>query len=108
MESKQVPEVKKDSDEIISFKIIPTHEVWLGYIDLETYEKGQKIFLDEFSLDPSKDWLLAFGHGHISIEINGIIKKYEIKKNVRFLYKNRELKEVNYEEFKSLNRGSGW
>lgn len=106
--SQQVKEVKKESDEIVSFKIIATNEVWLGYIDLATYEKGQKLFLDEFSLDPNKDWLLAFGHGHISIEVNGIIKKFKNPKNVRFSYINGELKEINFEEFKALNKGSRW
>ena len=107
-ESKQANEVKKVSDEIVSFKIIPNVEVWLGYIDLQTHKRYQKTFLDEFSLDSSKDWLLSFGHGHINIEINGIIKKYEIKKNVRFSYINSELKEIDLEEFKSLNRGNRW
>ena len=94
--------------EIRSFKIIPNIEVWLGYIDLQTYKRHQKIFENEFDLDPSKDWLLAFGHGHINIEINGVIKEYKIKKNVRFVYKNGELKQIDFEEFKSLNRGSKW
>jgi len=106
--TKQVNKVKKASDEIVSFKIITTNEVWLGYIDLATYKKGQKIFSDEFSLDPSKDWILAFGHGHISIEVNGIIKKFENPKNIRFSYINGELKEVSLEEFKALNKGSRW
>ncbi|MCF6309345.1 MAG: hypothetical protein L3J19_02560 [Sulfurimonas sp.] len=106
--SQQVEEVKKESDEIVSFKIIPTNEVWLGYIDLATYEKGQKLFMDEFSLDPNKDWLLTFGHGYISIEVNGIIKKFKNPKNVRFSYINGELKEINIEEFKVLNKGSRW
>ena len=107
-ESNQASEVKKASDEIISFKIIPNIEVWLGYIDLQTYKKYQKIFSNEFVLDPSKDWLLSFGHGHINIEVNGILKKYEIKKNMKFSYINSELKEIDLEEFKSLNRGSRW
>jgi len=99
------PEV---ANEIISFKITPDHEVWLGYIDLVTHEKFQKTLTDEFVLDPSRDWLLAFGHGHISIEINGIIKKFKNPKNIRFSYINSELKEIDFTEFKSLNRGSGW
>ena len=106
--TKQVNKVKKASDEIVSFKIITTNEVWLGYVDLATYKKGQKIFSNEFSLDPSKDWILAFGHGHISIEVNGIIKKFKNPKNIRFSYINGELKEIGLEEFKALNKGSRW
>ena len=82
--------------------------MWLGYVDLATYKKGQKIFSDEFSLDPSKDWILAFGHGRINIEINGIIKKFENPKNIRFSYIDGELKEISLEEFKGLNKGRRW
>lgn len=95
-------------NEIKSFKITPNNEVWLGYIDLSTYQRYQKTFSDEFALDPSKDWLLAFGHGHINIEVNGIIKKFTTAKNIRFVYKNAELKEIDFEEFKNLNRGNRW
>ena len=104
----KVKEVKKASDEIVSFKIIPTLEVWLGYIELGTHKKNQKTFTDELVLDTSKDWILAFGHGHISIEVNGIIKKFKNPKNIRFSYINGELKEIDLEEFKDLNKGSRW
>jgi len=103
----EVPEII-EKEEISSFKIIPKAKVWLGYIDLATYKKHQKTFKDEFDLDPSKDWILAFGHGRLNIEINGVIKKYKIKKNVRFSYINGELNEINLEEFKTLNKGDRW
>ncbi len=102
------PIEKTDGSEIISFKIIPEHELWLGYIDLSTFEKDQKLFSDELSLDPNKDWLLTLGHGYISIEINGIIKKFTNPKTARFSYINKELKELSFKEFKSLNRGNEW
>ena len=95
-------------NEIVSFKIIPKVKVWLGYVNLKTHRKYQKTFQDEFDLDPSKDWLLAFGHGHLNIEINGIVKKYKIRKNVRFSYIDGELKEINLKEFKELNKGARW
>jgi hypothetical protein len=106
----EVNEIKKPQQpkEIVSFKIIPTNKVWLGYIDLATYKQGQKLFLDEFPLDPNKDWLLSFGHGYISIEVNGIIKKFKNPRNLRFSYTNGELKEINIKEFKALSKGSKW
>ncbi|MDA7817160.1 hypothetical protein N9A28_03100 [Sulfurimonas sp.] len=91
-----------------SFKILPKIEVWLGYIDLATHERYQKIFTDELELDPSKDWLLAFGHGHIIVETDNVQNEYTIKKNVRFSYIDSVLKEVTLEEFKALNKGSRW
>ena len=80
----------------------------MGYVDLDTHKKYQKTFKDEFDLDPTKDWLLAFGHGHINIEIDGVIKKYKIRKNVRFSYIDGKLEEISLEEFKRLNKGSRW
>ena len=107
IQDEKLPEIieKVESN---SFKITPKVKVWLGYVDLQTHKKYQKTFKDEFDLDPSKDWILAFGHGKINIEINGVIKKYKIKKNVRFSYLNGELKEISLEEFKRLNKGARW
>ena len=107
----KVEEVKPkviEKEEITSFKIIPKVKVWLGYVDLNSHKKYQRTFKDEFDLDPSKDWILAFGHGHLKIEINGVIKKYKIKKNVRFSYIGGDLEEISLEEFKRLNKGSRW
>lgn len=91
-----------------SFKIIPKRELWMGYIDLTIHKKYQKIFSDEFRLDPEKDWLLSLGHGQINIEIDGVIEEFKIKRTVRFLYKDGVLKRLTFAEFKSLNRGDVW
>jgi len=110
MESTGVEEELKVEPEVkpLSFKIIPKTKVWLGYIDLADYKKSQTTFSDELELDPAKNWLLSFGHGHIKIEINGEIKEYKDPRTMRFSYIDSELKEIGFEEFKSLNRGSGW
>lgn len=101
-------EIKQESAEKSSFKITPKHKLWLGYIDLSTYKRDQKLFSDELSLDPEKDWLLTLGHGYISIEINGEVKEFTNPKTVRFSYINKELKELTFKEFKSLNRDNEW
>ncbi|QHG90453.1 hypothetical protein CVO_00770 [Sulfurimonas sp. CVO] len=92
----------------VSFKIIPKSKVWLGYIDLKNYKRYQETLSGEFSLDPKKEWLLLFGHGYIDIEINGEIIKFSNPKNIIFSYINSELKEIDMEEFKRLNKGKGW
>ncbi|MCF6339483.1 MAG: hypothetical protein L3J10_01865 [Sulfurimonas sp.] len=98
----------QDKNETLSFNITPEREVWMGYIDLSTHKKYQKIFTEKVSLDPKKNWLLAFGHGNIDIEINGIIKKFENPKNIRFSYINSQLIEISLEELKVLNKGNRW
>ena len=108
-ESKQVELKDRESQsQESSFKIVPSRNVWIGYIDLSNYKKYQKTFSDELVLDSKKDWLLAFGHGRISIEVNGVVTEFKNPKNIRFSYINSELKEIDFEEFKSLNKGSGW
>lgn len=107
-EQVKAKEQAKIINTISSFKIKPKVKVWLGYIELKTHKKYQRTFSNEFSLDPKKDWLLAFGHGHVNIEINGVVKKYKIKQNVRFSYIDGELKEIGLEKFRALNKGDRW
>ncbi|MDQ1245471.1 MAG: hypothetical protein QG565_1812 [Campylobacterota bacterium] len=91
-----------------SFKITPNTKVWLGYIDVAEQKKYQTTFSNELSLDATKEWLLAFGHGQIVFDINGVTTKFTTPRNIRFLYKNSELKEISAEEFKSLSNGTVW
>lgn len=110
MESTGVEEEIKVEPEAkpLSFKIIPKTKVWLGYIDLEDYKKRQTTFSDVLELNATKNWLLSFGHGHINIEINGETTEFKDPRTMRFSYIDSELKEIGFEEFKKLNRGSGW
>ncbi len=83
-------------------------KVWFGYINIVTNKKSQRTFHGSTKLDPSKSWLLIFGHGYINIVINGKIHKFTSPNTVRFLYKDGRLKEIDAKEFKELNRGSKW
>lgn len=100
-------ELLKTENETTSLKIIPKYRVWLGYIDLETHKKSQKTFSDEFELETDKDYILVFGHGYISIDINGQVNDYR-KKEVMFSYIDSKLQEISLEEFKALNKGDRW
>ena len=91
-----------------SFKIIAINRVWLGYIDLSNHKKYQKTFTGEFELDPTKDWLLALGHGTVDIELNGVVTKYRKLSNIRFSYIDSKLEEIDGEKFKTLNKGEKW
>ena len=91
-----------------SLKIIPNAKLWLGYINPKTHQKYQKLFSDSFELDAQKDWLLHLGHGDVTIVVHGEEKVYQNADNMRFLYQDGELKEINLSEFKSLNRGDRW
>jgi len=105
-----VPEVKKEIEVVVAreFKIIPKTKLWIGYIDLNTGKKRQKVISEAFELEAKGHWLLSFGHGHVDLNVDGNITKYKEPKNVRFLYKDGELKKITYTEFLGLNKGKAW
>ena len=91
-----------------SLKVKPKSKVWMGYIDLKTYKKQQKVFKDEFTMDTNKDWIIVFGHGHLDMIVDGKVMKYSDRNNLRFLYKDGKLTKITLKEFMSLNRGKKW
>jgi hypothetical protein len=91
-----------------SFKIMAKTKVWLGYIDVATNKKYQKVFKGEFDLDPTKEWLLFCGHGYIDIIINGKKEQFNDKSTLRLLYKNATISKISVQKFKELNRGNKW
>jgi len=100
----EIPEVKV----VKSFKITTESKVWFGYIDMLTHKKRQKTFKGEFDLDPTKRWLLLFGHGFIDMYVNGEIVKFNSREYTRFIYEDGELRIIDKKEFNELNRGSQW
>jgi len=93
---------------IKSFEIRARTKVWLGYIDVKTNKKYQKTFTGNFKLDPTKEWLMIFGHGYVDIVINGKVQKFNDKNTLRLLYKDGVIKKITTDEFKELNRGYTW
>ncbi|MCK9491272.1 MAG: hypothetical protein M0Q24_04220 [Sulfurimonas sp.] len=91
-----------------SFKIKPNSELWIGYIDLSNYKKYQKLFSGELELDPNKEWLFSLGHGYVSIEINGEVREFTDRSNLRLHYKDSNISKINFAKFKELNRGQKW
>ncbi len=91
-----------------SLVIKPKTKVWMGYIDLKTHKKHQTVFKNSFKFDTKKDWIIVFGHGYLNIDVDGKIKKYNTKSNLRFSYKNGKFKKIDLKEFRALNRGKTW
>jgi len=91
-----------------SLKITTKSKVWFGYIDLATNKHVNLTLKHGMSLDPTKSWLLLFGHGYIDIYVNGVQQKFKTRDNIRFLYENGELKAISKSEFKKRNRGNTW
>ncbi len=95
-------------ESVLSLKILPKRKIWAGYINIATNQKYQKVFRKEFSLDTSKDWLLLFGQGTAKLEVNGEVKKFSSKQNMRFKYVEGKFKKITVTEFKILNKGRKW
>lgn len=90
------------------FEILPRSKLWIGIIDLETFERTQKLTDSPFELDKDKDWLLVMGHGFVNFDINGEQQGFKDEKKVWFSYENGTLKKLNRKEFKEKNRGKAW
>ena len=82
--------------------------LWVGYINKTDNIKKQTVIKNKLILDSSKTWLLSLGHGHLSLEVNAKKKRYNQSKNMFFIYKNGELKQLSKKEFRKLNRGRLW
>ena len=91
-----------------SLVIHPRERVWFGYIDVVSGKKHQTTTRKEITLDPSKEWLFAFGHGNVNINIDGKEKHFSSVKSIRFHYKDANLTQLNVNEFKKLNKGHIW
>jgi hypothetical protein len=91
-----------------SLKILPKNKIWAGYINIETNQKYQQIFRDEFAIDTKSDWLLLFGSGTVHLEINGENKTFSSDQNMRFKYVDGEFTKITVTEFKALNKGRKW
>ena len=91
-----------------TLKIIARTKVWLGYIDVATDQKYQKTFTGELELDPTKEWLLTFGHGYIDVVVDGKKEVFSSKNTLRLHYQDGKIEKISINDFKKLNRGNTW
>jgi len=91
-----------------SLIIKPSTDLWLGYLDLDSNKNYQITIQDEFILDVNKTWLLTFGHGYFSVNINGDITKYNDKNTLRFIYKDSNLTKISYKKFLQIKKEGRW
>lgn len=91
-----------------SLKIVAKSKLWIGYFNKTDNIKKQTIIKEFLELDPSKEWLLSLGHADVDIAVNGELQEFTTGSNIRFIYKNGELKQLNFRDFKILNEGRVW
>ena len=90
------------------FEVMPRSNLWIGIVDLETFERTQRLGSDSFELDKDRDWLLVMGHGFVNFEVNGEEQKFKEESKVWFSYENGVLSKLSRREFKEKNRGKAW
>ena len=101
-------EITIEPTHLSKFEVNPSSKLWIGIIDLETFERTQKLSSDSFDLDPEKEWILVMGHGYVTFNVNGEEKKFTDKNKVWFAYEKGVLTKLKRQEFKDKNRGKAW
>lgn len=99
-----------DINTTLSVTIDPKAPLWIGIIDLNTYQKKQLSISSSYSLNLDKNLLIRTGHGYFDIDLpNQFSKKYVGGNNKYFIYTNEDgLREIKKEEFLEFNRGDEW
>ena len=99
-----------DEGEVIppSLSIVPKSKLWMGFIDLETFERTQELTSEPIVLDTNRSWLMIFGHGHFKVEQGEEALDFSSDNRLRFIYENGVLREISRVEFKERNRGQNW
>jgi len=105
IESKKI---KQQVKKFGALEILPRSKVWLGYIEVPTNIKHQKVFSNKLDLDGNKEWLLVSGHGNIDVIAAGKKTRFSSKSTLRLHYKDGKLEKISVTEFKRLNRGRKW
>lgn len=106
----EVKKVLKEKKSVVKFfRILPKSKIWMGYIDLDSFKKNQKVIKNRWSINPSKNWIIVFGHSNVKIQLNDkTIKEFSGRKRLRLLYKDGKLSKITLKKFKELNQGKKW
>ncbi|WP_086322499.1 hypothetical protein [Campylobacter devanensis] len=102
----EVPQITAPTNEIA--KIIPTKNIWIGIKDIDGKNKRFHTTKNPIDLNLSTDQLIQTGHGELILEIDGDQKKFSVQKPLRFVIQNGTIRELEYDEFVKLNKGSQW
>ncbi len=100
---------KEAPSESKSLTVLPKAKVWMGYIDINSSKKYTKnLEVEKFEIDATHNWLFLFGHGSITIEVNGKTQEFSSQQNMRFKYVDGNFSAINIEEFMKLNKDKKW
>jgi hypothetical protein len=89
--------------------ISPNIEIWVGIIDLTTFNRSTYLQGWDIKLDTSKEQIVVTGHGDFRLKVEGEpIKHFNPQDMVYLHIKDGVIMQINEEEFVQLNRGRNW
>ncbi|MDR1614130.1 MAG: hypothetical protein LBS26_01020 [Campylobacteraceae bacterium] len=89
--------------------ISPNIEIWVGIIDLTTFNRSTYLQGWDIKLDTSKEQIIVTGHGDFRLKVEGESIKYFNPQEMVYLHvKDGAVLQINEEEFMQLNRGRNW
>ena len=96
--------IPKESSAFIS----PNSKLWVGIIYLDNNKRKSFLGKEKLELNASRDQLITTGHGHFSMEFNGVMKKFTSKNPIKLLIRDGNISVISNKKFKELNKGSLW
>ena len=98
---------KSVSKKVINSKlyIVPRRKSWVGITYLDDYSKKDFLIRKPLRLNSTRPQLIVVGQKEFEIFNNGYSYRFRGKGPVRFIYKNGDIMEITYREFKKYSKG---
>ncbi|WP_263832285.1 hypothetical protein [Sulfurospirillum oryzae] len=88
--------------------IAPTKRIWVGIINLETFNRKESSSDQNITLDLNKRQIIKTGNGFFKLSYDGSVEDFTEQGSTRFLVENGAIKKISEEKFIELNRGKNW
>jgi hypothetical protein len=88
--------------------IHPKEEIWLGFTDLSTKKQFQTMTKEAFEVNATDDFLMAFGHGMVTIELYDRNETYDYSGRLKMHYKDGNLTKITNKQYRALKVGDKW
>ena len=88
--------------------IAPTRRIWVGSVNLETFNRKESSSDQNITIDLMKRQIIKTGNGFFKLSYDGSVEDFTEQGSTRFLVENGTIKKISEEKFVELNRGKNW
>ncbi|WP_041956078.1 hypothetical protein [Sulfurospirillum arsenophilum] len=88
--------------------LAPTKRIWVGFINLETFNRKESSSDQNITIDLNKRQIIKTGNGFFKLSYDGSVEDFTEQGSTRFLVENGTIKKISDEKFVELNRGKNW